>query len=218
LNARTSFTEKQVHELLASIYKSGLRLNHSLANLMLFEEIKRAEVYTELLTMFSTGVTKTNWTGKVASELSTVAKEIYNRSADLEVDLEPLEIRINQEYMQRMILELVDNAIKFSKAGSKVTVKGRRQDDDYCIEVADLGRGFTIDSLDSIAPFKQFNRKKFEQQGLGIGLYLVKRLVEFNNGHLKITSVEGEGTKIMISLPMAQEVQIMQGENYLQEA
>ena len=205
LNARDSFSEKQIQDLLFSILKSGLRLNHSLANLMMFEEIKRAEVYTELQSMFTNGLTKANWHQKVKSELFTMCKEIYNRTADLQLDIEPVDIRINIEYLQRMIIELVDNAMKFSKAGNLVTVSGKRVGEDYVIEVIDNGRGFVLDSLDSIVPFKQFNRKKFEQQGLGIGLYLVKRIVDFNQGELKIVSLEGEGTRVIVNLPVAQE-------------
>jgi signal transduction histidine kinase len=205
LHARDTFSEKQTHDLLASIQKSGLRLNHSLANLMLFEEIKRAEVYPELLSMFSTGEAKTNWPHKVKNELVTMAKEIYNRSADIELNIEPIEIKINPEYLQRLILELVDNALKFSKQGNKVQVIGRKEEDEYTIEVIDTGRGFTLESLDDIAPFKQFNRKRFEQQGLGIGLYLVKRIVDFNQGELKIISLVGEGTRVVINLPLAQQ-------------
>jgi len=205
LNARDSFTDKQIHDLLLSILKSGLRLNHSLANLMLFEEIKRAEVYTELLSMFSTGIARSNWTQKVKSELQTMTKEIYGRIPDLSIDLEECDIRMNAEYLQRVILELTDNAFKFSKANSPVQIKGRKEGDDYIIEVTDYGRGFVLESLDEIAPFKQFNRKKFEQQGLGIGLYLVKRLIDLNQGELKIISSEGEGTKITVQLPLANE-------------
>lgn len=204
LHARDTFSEKQTQDLLGSILKSGLRLNHSLANLMLFEEIKRAEVYPELLSMFSNGEAKSNWPHKVKIELVTMAKEIYNRSADLELYIEPTEIKINPEYLQRLILELVDNSLKFSKAGDKVQIIGRKEDDEYIIEVIDRGRGFTLETLDDIAPFKQFNRKKFEQQGLGIGLYLVKRIVDFNQGELKIISLEGEGTRVVINLPLAQ--------------
>jgi DNA-binding response OmpR family regulator/two-component sensor histidine kinase len=207
INARNSFSDSQVQELLSSILKSGLRLNHSLANLMLFEEIKRAEVYTELLSMFSNGVAKVNWVQKVKSELLTMSKEIYNRSADLVIDLEAVEIQMNQEYLQRMILELVDNALKYSKPGQKVHVRGTKVEEEYVIEVIDNGRGFRIASLDDIAAFKQYNRKKFEQQGLGIGLYLVKRLVDFNQGQLKITSLEGEGTRITIELPIGVEAE-----------
>ncbi len=218
INARDTFTEKQVHDLLASIHKSGLRLNHSLANLMLFEEIKRAEVYPELLSMFSNGVCKPTWVQKVKSELQTMSKEIYNRVADLDIKLEPVEIRINQDYLQRAILELVDNALKFSKAGELVKVTGFIRDEEYVIEVSDMGRGFVLESLDDIAPFKQFNRKKFEQQGLGIGLYLVKRIVDFNQGELKIVSLESEGTRVTINLPIAQELAYSHFSEQLQEA
>jgi two-component system, sensor histidine kinase and response regulator len=210
LNARDSFSETQIQELLSSILKSGLRLNHSLANLMLFEEIKRAEVYTELLTMFTNGYSKATWVQKVRTELLSMAKEIYNRTADVVINLEPIELKINQEYLQRLVLELVDNALKFSKAGQKVQVIGKQQNGGYTIEVIDNGRGFRLDSLNDIAPFKQYNRKKFEQQGLGIGLYLVKRLAEFNEGQVKITSTEGEGTQVTVELALAEEMEVTQ--------
>jgi len=200
INARDSFSDKQIHELLLSILKSGLRLNHSLANLMLFEEIKRAEVHRELITMFTTGRTSGQWPQRLHTELQTMAREIYNRADDLKFDMEAADININPEYLLRIVLEITDNALKFSKSGQQVSVRGRKVDDTYLIEVKDNGRGFILESLDQIAPFKQFNRAKFEQQGLGIGLYLVKRLAEFNQGELKISSIEGEGTTVNIVL------------------
>lgn len=200
LNARDSFNEQQVQELLTSILKSGLRLNHSLANLMLFEEIRRAEVYPELLSMFSGGVAKTTWVQKVKTELQTMSKEIYNRGDDVVIDLQVTEVKMGVEYLQRIILELVDNALKFSKRGEKVYVTGFVNKEDYRLEVKDSGRGFELQSLSDIAPFKQFNRKRFEQQGLGIGLFLVKRLIELNDGDMRIISSEGEGTQVEVNL------------------
>ncbi|GEO09319.1 hybrid sensor histidine kinase/response regulator [Segetibacter aerophilus] len=204
LNARDSFNEQQVQELLTSILKSGLRLNHSLANLMLFEEIRRAEVYPELISMFTEGIAKTNWVQKVKTELQTMSKEIYNRAGDIIIDLEVAEVRMGGEYLQRIILELVDNALKFSKRGEKVYVTGALNGEEYRLEVKDSGRGFELLSLADIAPFKQFNRKRFEQQGLGIGLFLVKRLTELNNGDLKIITSEGEGTQVEVNLLSAE--------------
>lgn len=201
INARDSFSDKQIQELLFSILKSGLRLNHSLANLMLFEEIKRAEVYTELLSMFSNGNTSGNWPNRIETELHTMAKEIYNRADELQFNMQACDLRINPEYLMRIILELTDNAFKFSKKGQIISVSGKKKGDTYCIEVKNDGRGFVIESLDEIAPFKQFNRTKFEQQGLGIGLYLVKRLVEFNSGELKIHTIENVGTTVTVTFP-----------------
>ncbi len=193
LSARSSFSDGQIHELLGSILKSGLRLNHSLANLMLFEEIKRAEFHPELLSMFNNGFSKKTWAQRVETELLAMSKEIHNRPEDVKINLEACELRVNTDYVQRMILELADNALKFSKKGQMVSVTGIAEGEYYKIEVKDNGRGFGLNSLDDIVPFKQFNRQKFEQQGLGIGLYLVRRLAELNQGDLKIASTS-EGT------------------------
>lgn len=202
INARDSFNDKQIQELLYSILKSGLRLNHSLANLMLYEEIKRAEVYTELLSMFSNGNTTGNWPQRIETELQTMSKEIYNRADDLDFNMQAATLKISPEYLLRIVLELTDNAFKFSRKDQKVHVTGKKENDVYTIQVRDIGRGFTIENIDNITPFKQFNRSRFEQQGLGIGLYLVKRLVEFNSGDIKINSSENSGTTVTITFPL----------------
>ncbi len=202
LNSKNSFSETQTHELTKSILKSGLRLNHSLANLMLYEEIKRAEVYPELQSMFINGLAQPVWVKKVKAELATMSKEIYNRTNDLEIELAPFAIRSHPEYLQRILLELADNALKFSKAGDKVCIKGKVVGEDYVIEVQDQGKGFDLQSLDEINAFKQFNRRRYEQQGLGIGLYLVKRLVAFAGGDMKVDSVADKGTKVIITLAL----------------
>ncbi|MCZ2223640.1 MAG: response regulator [Chitinophagales bacterium] len=200
LNARTSFNDDQVQELLYSILKSGLRLNHSLANLMLFEEIRRAEVHTELLSMFNSGSTSGNWATRIQTELETLANEIYNRKEDLIFDMQSVDVHISPEYLLRIIVELTDNAFKFSTKGQKVIVSGKAVDENYVIEIKDKGKGFALTDNNDIIPFKQFNRSKFEQQGLGIGLYLVKKLVELNSGDLKINSKENEGTTVTVTL------------------
>jgi CheY-like chemotaxis protein len=159
INAAGAFSQDQVHDLHASILKSAVRLNHSLANLMLYEEIKRAEAYPELLKVFSTGETTGNWTPKTKDELFARVMEVYNRLDDLSVDLTLADIQIKKEYLTRIIVEIVDNAFKFSKAGQKVEVKGAEYGNYYRIAVKDSGTaGFEIKSIHDIAPFKQFNR------------------------------------------------------------
>ncbi len=202
VNAGNTFNDKQVYDLHLSILKSAIRLNHSLANLMLYEEIKRAEIYTELLSMFSNGQSTNSWPQKVTDELLTMAKEIYNRADDLAINFESAEIGISQEYLLRLIIEVTDNALKFSKAGNKVMVTGKKDFDYYIITIIDTGVGFIINSTDDIGPFKQFNRRKFEQQGLGIGLHLVKQLIEFNRGEFDVQSREAQGTTVTIKLPL----------------
>lgn len=203
INAGKSFSGNQVHDLQVSILKSAIRLNHSLSNLMLYEEIKRAEVHPELISMFTSGQSGNLWPAKIKDELFTISKEIYGRVDDLFIEFtDTIELGISFEYLLRLLIELTDNALKFSKPGKKVFVKGRRENENYVFEIIDEGTGFVLHGIDEIGAFKQFNRKRFEQQGLGIGLHLVKQLVHFNRGDFEIISEENTGTKIIVRLPL----------------
>ncbi len=202
INSTNSFNEAQVKDLQYSILKSAIRLNHSLGNLMLFEEISRAELHTDLLAIFSNGKSTGQWHFKLQDVILARAKEIYDRDNDIQMQFHPVDIAISQEYLQIIVLEAIDNALKFSTNGTAVVVKGFLENNNYTITIEDIGIGFLIQSINDIAPFKQFNRKKYEQQGLGIGLHLIKQLIAFNNGSLQIETAEQKGTKLVIQLPI----------------
>ena len=205
VSARKSFSEKQVQDLLISTLKSAIRLNHVLSNLMLYEELKRAQVHTELETMF-TGGQASSWQTKIKDELSIIAHQIYNRADDITIEFNNVtDLGISFEYLLRVMIEVTDNALKFSKAGQKVAVKGNRKEEKYVFEIIDQGSGFNINNIEEIGAFKQFNSKRFSQQGLGIGLFLVKQLIGFNRGELNIKSIEEQGTTLTIELPLLEE-------------
>ena len=65
----------------------------------------------------------------------------------------------------------------------------------------DLGRGFSTDQITKVGAYMQFDRKLHEQQGLGLGLSIAKRLTELHGGALVIQSQKGEGTNIQVRLP-----------------
>ncbi len=203
INANGTYSENQTRELLFSVLKSGLRLNHSLSNLLLLEEIKRADTNTELITMFTNGVSQRGWVNKIIAELQHMATEMYNRAADLDIRLQDCDIRIKPEYLLRIFIELTDNALKFSKPVQKVIVKGSIDDDNYVIKITDHGKSFPLQNLDAVAPYKQFSTKKYDHSGLGIGLYLVKRIVMFNFGDITVKT-NGDGSTFTVSLPLLQ--------------
>jgi DNA-binding response OmpR family regulator len=203
VSARKSFGEKQVQDLLVSTLKSAIRLNHVLSNLMLYEELKRADVHPELQTMFTGGQAPSGWQSKIKDELSIIAHQIYNRADDISIEFNnSIDLGISFEYLLRIMIEVTDNALKFSKPGQKVIIRGNKNDEKYIFEIVDHGSGFLINNLEEISAFKQFNSKRFSQQGLGLGLHLVKQLVGFNRGEIKINSVEEQGTTLTIELPL----------------
>lgn len=202
INAEDRYTPQQTRELLFSILKSGLRLNHSLSNLLLLEEIKRADLNPQLITMFTNGLSEKGWVNKLTGELKHMAVEMYNRPNDLEIDLLDIAIRIKYEYLLRIFIEITDNALKFSRHGQKVTITGDIKGENYIITIKDTGKGFPLPNLNEVAPYKQLSVKKYDHSGLGVGLYLAKRLVQFNFGEITVEATAGEGSTFTVQLPL----------------
>lgn len=126
----------------------------------------------------------------------------YHRIADLDVQAGSGDAAINDEYLGRILQEVVDNAFKFSPEGSRVTIKGSVENNCYVIVVMDRGRGMTEEQISKIGAFMQFEREYFEQKGTGLGLTIARRLAEAVGGRLTIRSVYGEQTTVTIQLPL----------------
>ena len=69
------------------------------------------------------------------------------------------------------------------------------------LSVSDCGRGFSTEQIAQIGAYMQFERKFNEQQGLGLGLTIAKRLVELHGGALSIEGKKGEGATVIAKLP-----------------
>jgi signal transduction histidine kinase len=99
------------------------------------------------------------------------------------------------------VQELVQNAFKFSTAGNRVEVKLADSPGGVILTVIDHGRGFETEHITKIGAYMQFDRKMQEQQGLGLGLGIVKRLTELHGGTLTIQSERQTQTRISVKLP-----------------
>lgn len=126
----------------------------------------------------------------------------YKRYNDLEFSQSPdgLKIEIASESFHKIVEELIDNAFKFSDLGSKVQIKMYKTTDEFIFELNDDGRGMTEEQINNVGAYKQFERSVYEQQGVGLGLSIAKRLVEIHDGKFTIISKPNKGTKIIFSL------------------
>ncbi len=129
--------------------------------------------------------------------------QIIERAEDLSFALEDVEaIGISEEYLKKIVEELVDNAAKFSDAGTPINVTGEIDNGHYLICVSDQGRGMTPEQIANIGAYMQFERRLYEQQGSGLGLVLCKRLVELHTGEFTLQSVPDQGTRACVRLPI----------------
>lgn len=129
----------------------------------------------------------------------------YNRSHDLL--LTPLEdapgLRISEQDLNKILEEVIDNAFKFSEENSAVQVSASlKAADDYVISIANRGRRMSAEQIAGIGAYMQFDRWLYEQQGMGMGLTIAKRLTELAGGKLVIQSSEQGLTEVQICLPV----------------
>lgn len=105
--------------------------------------------------------------------------------------------------LRQMLLNLLDNAAKFTPAGGQVAIRAEAGPDGLSITVADTGIGIPADRLPELGrPFAQVENVLTRQRsGTGIGLYIVRSLMELHGGELVIASVEGEGTTVTLAFP-----------------
>ncbi len=130
--------------------------------------------------------------------------ERLSRSADLHLDCAPAAVRISPAWLRAAACELVENAFKFSPAGTPVTVTGRITDGVYRIEITDRGPGMTAEEIGQIAAFRQFDRAKHEQQGLGLGLAIVTHIAALHHAPLVFEpGPEGVGLRAVLELRLA---------------
>lgn len=124
-----------------------------------------------------------------------------NRDNDLALDLTQASAAIQDEYLRRILDELLDNAFKFSEAGTPVQVRSTTANNTSTFWVCDRGRGMTSQQIANVGAYMQFERKFYEQQGSGLGLTIAKRLAELHGGSLTIESKPGLGATVGVTLP-----------------
>jgi len=135
----------------------------------------------------------------------SVADYIENKGLSIVFDtiVEEKIIACDSEKMERIILNLLSNAVKFTSCGGNIMVNIEECIENICIRIKDTGRGIPADKLKSIFErFVQVDKSLTrDHEGSGIGLSLVKCLVELHGGTISVKSKENYGAEFIIYLP-----------------
>ena len=111
-------------------------------------------------------------------------------------------IGVNAEMIEKMLLNLLSNALKFTPCGGRVSVRVKTNEKFVQLSVADTGRGIAADRLDSIFDrFLEADRFDPAPHGLGLGLALCQRIAQGHGGMIVAESEEGKGATFTVSLP-----------------
>jgi CHASE2 domain-containing sensor protein/signal transduction histidine kinase len=123
---------------------------------------------------------------------------------DLDEDAEAL-VLADQSLLTRALFNLLENAIKYSPAGSRISVRVSCAEGWLTCEIADQGRGIAVEELPEL--FSQYRRfaSAHGSDGLGLGLSMVKAVVDRHGGRISCHSVVGQGTTFSVQLPLLSE-------------
>ena len=125
------------------------------------------------------------------------------KSISMELELEPMfSIEIDAILIQEVILNIIENAIKYSGNDKSIFISSKEVVDEVIITIEDQGAGIPKEHQEQIFDkFYRGDQEKSSIKGSGLGLYLVKYFVELHKGKIHLESEVGQGTKITLSLP-----------------
>jgi signal transduction histidine kinase len=197
LALRNTKTPEEYQQLLGSLLEEIMRLSRILDDLLLIAKTEIGERPIELEPVDL---------GELVEEIGDEA-EMYAAQADITftlgecfeafIEAEPLRIR-------RVLLNLIDNAVKYNRKNGNVTLFMRREGDMVSVCVQDSGIGIPREAIPRL--FERFYRvndsASSSAKGTGLGLYLVKWIVKNHGGTITVDSAPGEGSTFTITFPM----------------
>jgi two-component system, OmpR family, sensor histidine kinase TctE len=172
---------------------------------------RSAHLVNQLLTLARAEPESTTRQARSRVDLSRLAREItaemVPRARQAGVDLgfddqgdEPaLEVTGISLLLREAVMNLVDNAVRYAGRGSEVTVRLRRHEQRLWLEVLDNGPGIPADQLDAV--FERFVRATHEGTGCGLGLPIVREIVERHQGRVSLENLAPHGLLARIDLP-----------------
>lgn len=162
------------------------------------------------ITKIDSGINHMNITNiDIVNIIRTVTQSVTDYVLSKEVDLffesavDEYFVSCDAEKIERVMLNLLSNALKFTDAGGKICVTICTQAGSLFISVRDTGIGIPQNKLGVIFDrFRQVDKSSTRNaEGIGLGLYIAKSLVELHNGRISVSSEYGKGTEFIISLP-----------------
>jgi signal transduction histidine kinase len=143
---------------------------------------------------------------KLVREITETEKLNFdNRRIDINLPHLPINLMLDIEKMSRVIHNLVSNACKYTPDKEKITVLVAQTEDEAIFQIMDNGQGMSPEQLENL--FQPYYRtegaKESRIEGRGLGLYIVKMLVEAHDGFVEVESALGKGSTFTVYLPIA---------------
>ena len=191
---RDDLSDEQRKEYTRIIAAESERLANMSANVLLLSKLENQQIITDKV--------EYSLDEQLRSCLLLLEKQWSDKDIELKLDLDELTYCGNKELMQHVWVNLIGNAIKFSPAGSALEISCMQVQSFYKISIRDHGEGMNLET--QVRIFEKFYQgdNAHATEGNGLGLALVKRIVDLCGGKITVNSAPGAGTSFSVYLPV----------------
>jgi signal transduction histidine kinase len=185
-----------VCEVAQGIFDGSRRLHQTMEKFVVYADLERLAQALRATPGF---VAKHKaQTGSIVSEAALEAARNAERQADLALHVDDLAVRVDAAHLRRLVLELVENAVKYSPKGKPVSVDCRRVDGACRLTVKDNGPGLPAERLEEVAAHSGCRTL----DGRGFGLPIAKRIAALCGADMAFAPAPEGGTTVTLALPL----------------
>jgi len=190
----------KILEMTKEAYASSLNLQRLIQNFLLYallEVTVKAPEQFKALRGSCISMAKS-----VITDVAIEKAKHLDREADLDLDLQDITVPILEANLAKIVEEIIDNAFKFSPAGTPVRIVSVLDNNMFILSVMDQGQGMTREQFTNLGAYIKFERQLYSQEGSGLGLAIAKHLSELHGGELTIDSILDQKTTVRVALPL----------------
>ena len=190
--------DEERREMIEDIFKQAERLEMLIKEILDASQLDSGRVQMDFM-----DVDLTSAIGEVFSDLET---QINGRKLSVKLQRDLPRVKADPAKLRQILVNLISNAIKYSPDSSAVVVQATPHEDWVRVSIKDHGIGIKKEDRDRL--FKKFQRipdpSNRKTAGTGLGLYIVKGLVELHGGEVEVNSTYGKGSTFSFTLPVAE--------------
>ena len=184
-------------EYLQLVHQESLRLSRLCESMLKMSRLDHQEIITRKDTI--------RIDEQIRKCIIMLSEKWNEKEMDYALDLDPVSIVSDSDLLQQVWMNLLDNAIKYSESGTVIAVTVSIQEEQLVVKITDCGEGIPKEKQEKI--FDKFYQceESHKKQGSGLGLSIVKRIIELLQGKIECQSQVGYGTSMVVWIPLVRE-------------
>ncbi len=199
---------EDVRDTIGSALEETQRLAKIVENLLAISRLEAGEARVQPVRLDFADLARTT-----ADQMKLLAEE--KRISLTSDGADPVEVEADPSRLKQVVVNLLDNAIKYTPEGGNVSISVTRRDHRAVLEVADTGLGISANDLPHI--FDRFYRadkaRSRQMGGTGLGLSIVRSICQAHGGQVTVNSAEGRGSRFRVELPLSTSIRSQSGDS-----